>query len=64
MLRNQENSWILYSHTVERVIEQGCQYDILNWKFSNVLNDLVSDKSCVCMYLTNFDNPVNPLVAY
>ena len=46
---------------IERVIGQGRQYEILNRKYSNVMNGLVSDINSVCMYLTNFDNP---LVAY
>lgn len=46
---------------IERVIGRGRRYEILNRKFSNVMNGLVSDINCVCMYLTNFDNP---LVAY
>ena len=41
---------------IERIIGRGWQFEILNRKFSNVMNDLVSDINCVCMYLTNFDN--------
>ena len=50
-----------YRIHIERVIGRGRRYDILNHKFSNVMCDMVSDINCVCMYLTNFDDP---LVAY
>ena len=50
-----------YRIHIERIIGRGRRFEILNRKFSNVMNDLVSDINCVCMYLTNFDNP---LVAY
>lgn len=50
-----------YRIHIERVIGRGRRYDILNRTFSNVMSDLVSDINCVCMYLTNFDDP---LVAY
>ena len=43
---------------VKRVIGQGCRFEILNQKFSDTMHDLVSDINCVCMYLTNFDNPL------
>ena len=46
---------------IERVIGRGRRYEILNRKFSNVMNGLVSDINCVCMYLIKFDNP---LIAY
>lgn len=45
---------------IERVIGRGRRYDILNRKFPNVMNGLVSDINSVCMYLTNFDNPLVP----
>ena len=47
-----------YRIHVERIIGRGRRFEILNCKFSNVMNDLVSDINCVCMYLTNFDNPL------
>ena len=40
---------------VERVIGQGCQFEILNQKFPHTMHDLVSDINCVCMYLMKFD---------
>ena len=43
---------------VERVIGRGRRFKILNQKFSHTMHDLVSDVNCVCMYLTNFDNPL------
>ena len=43
---------------IERVIGRGRRFDILNHKFPNTMHDLVSDINCVCMYLTNFDNPL------
>ena len=43
---------------IERVIDHGRRFDILNHKFPNTMHDLVSDIKCVCMYLTNFDNPL------
>ena len=43
---------------IERIIGRGRWFEILNRKFSNVMNDLVSDINRVCMYLTNFDNPL------
>ena len=46
---------------IERVIGRGRRYEILNRNFSNTMSDLVSDINRVCMYLTNFDDP---LVAY
>ena len=49
---------IEYRIYIERIIERGRRFEILNRKFSNVMNDLVSDINCVCMYLTNFDNPL------
>ena len=47
-----------YRIHIERIIGRGRRFEILNCKFSNVMNDLVSDNNCncVCMYLTNFDN--------
>lgn len=45
---------------IERVIGRGRRYEILNRKFSNVMSNLVSDINCVCMFLTNFDNPLVP----
>ena len=50
-----------YRIHIERIIGRGRRFEILNHKFSNVMNDLVSDINCICMYLTNFDDP---LVAY
>ena len=47
-----------YRIHIERIIGRGQRFEILNRKFSNVINDLVSDINCVCMYLTNFDNPL------
>lgn len=44
-----------YRIHIERVIGRGRRFEILNRKFSN---DIVSDINCVCMYLTNFDNPL------
>ena len=46
---------------IESIIGRGFRFKILNDKFSTVMSGLVSDINCVCMYLTNFDNP---LVAY
>ena len=43
---------------VERVIGRGRRFEILNQKFPHTMHDLVSDINCVCMYLTNFDNPL------
>ena len=43
---------------VERVIGRGRRFEILNHKFPHTMHDLVSDINCVCMYLTNFDNPL------
>ena len=43
---------------IERVIGRGCHFEILNQKFSNAMYDIVSDINCVCMYLTNFENPL------
>ena len=50
-----------YRIHIERIIGRGRRFEILNHKFSNVMNNLVSDINCICMYLTNFDDP---LVAY
>ena len=47
-----------YRIHIERIIGRGRRFEILNRKFSNVMNDLISDINCVCMYLTNFDNPL------
>ena len=47
-----------YCIHVERVIARGQRYEILNRIFSNLMSDLVSDINVVCMYLTNFDNPL------
>ena len=47
-----------YRIHIERIIGRGRRFEILNHKFSNVMNDLVSDINCICMYLTNFDNPL------
>ena len=46
---------------IERIIERGHRYKILNDKFPAVMSGLVSDINYVCMFLTNFDNP---LVSY
>ena len=43
---------------VERVIGRGRRFEILNKTFPHTMHDLVSDINCVCMYLTNFDNPL------
>jgi len=43
---------------VERAIGRGCRFKILYDKFSSTMYDLVSDINSVCMYLTNFDNPL------
>ena len=43
---------------VERVIGRGHRFEILNQKFPHMMHDLVSDINFVCMYLTNFDNPL------
>ena len=43
---------------VERVIGRGRHFEILNHKFPHTMHDLVSDVICVCLYLTNFDNPL------
>ena len=45
---------------IERVIGRGRRYEIFNRKFSNVMSSLVSDINRVCMFLTNFDNPLVP----
>ena len=47
-----------YRIHIERVIGRGRRFEILNRKFSNSMYDIVSDINCVCMYLTNFDNPL------
>ena len=43
---------------VERVIGRGRRFEILNQKFPHTMHDIVSDINSVCMYLTNFDNPL------
>ena len=43
---------------IERIIGRGRRFEILNHKFPNVMHDLVSDINCICMFLTNFDNPL------
>ena len=43
---------------VERVIGRGRRIEILSQKFPHTMHDLVSDINIVCMYLTNFDNPL------
>ena len=43
---------------IERIIDRGRRFEILNDKFPNVMHDLVSDINYVCMYLTNFDIPL------
>jgi len=43
---------------VERAIGRGRRFKILNDKFLSTMYDLVSDINSVCMYLTNFDNPL------
>lgn len=43
---------------VEHVIGRWHHYDILNQKFPNSMHDLVSDINSVCMFLTNFDVPL------
>ena len=50
-----------YCIYIERIIGRGRYYKILNHKLPTVMSGLISDINCVCMYLTNFDNP---LVAY
>ena len=40
------------------MIGRGCRYDILNQKLPNGMHDLVSDINSVCMFLTNFDEPL------
>ena len=45
---------------IERIIGRGRRYEILNQKFSNVMSSLVNDINCVCMFLTNSDNPLVP----
>ena len=42
----------------ERVIGRGRRFDIINQKFPHTMHDIVSDINSVCMYLTNFDNPL------
>ena len=44
-----------YHIHVERVNVREQRYEILN---CNLMSDLVSDINVVCMYLTNFDNPL------
>ena len=43
---------------VERTIGRGRRFKILNDKFPSTMYDLVSDINSVCMYVTNFDNPL------
>ena len=43
---------------VERAIGRGRRFKILNEKFPSTMYDLVSDINSVCMYITNFDNPL------
>jgi len=43
---------------VEQVIGRGHHFEILNHKFPHTMHDLVSDIIFVCLYLTNFDNPL------
>ena len=43
---------------VERVIERGHRFEILNQNFPHTMHDLVSDINIVCMYLMDFDNPL------
>ena len=43
---------------VEQVIGCRCHFEILNQKFPHTMHEIVSDVNCVCMYLTNFDNPL------
>ena len=43
---------------IERIIGRGRRFEILNHKFPNLMHDLVSDINCICMFLTNFDNPL------
>ena len=43
---------------MERVIGRGRCYEILIQKFFNTMHDLVIDINSVCMFLTNFDVPL------
>ena len=43
---------------VERAIGRGRRFKVLNEKFPSTMYDLVSDVNSVCMYITNFDNPL------
>jgi len=42
---------------IQRIIGRGQWFEILNHKFSNAMNDLVSDINCVCM---SFTTPYSP----
>ena len=43
---------------IEWIIGSGCRFEILNQKFLNLIHNLVSDINCICMFLTNFENPL------
>ena len=43
---------------VEKAIKRGHHFKILNDKFPSAMYDLVSNINLVCMYLTDFDNPL------
>ena len=43
---------------IEWIIGRGRRFEILIHKFPNLMYDLVSDINCICMFLTNFDNPL------
>ena len=47
-----------YRILIEWIIGRGHRFEILNHKFPNLMHDLVSDINCICMFLTNFDNPL------
>jgi len=43
---------------VKWTIGHGRRFEILNHKSLHTMHDLVSDIICVCLYLTNFNNPL------
>jgi len=47
---DKENIAELHIH-VERAIDRGRRFDILNKTFPNTMFDLVSDINCVCMLI-------------